>query len=515
MVVAQGSSQGTRAPVDVRFFGDAGPFGGTNLLAALPYPGVPLEPDTLYLAVVTTAVRDVNGDSLPPARAIAEPERGYLELLGIRPEDVAAVTLFRTDNPTRGLREAFRQADANALPELASPPVLTEEHDDYCVYATTIGMPMYQAGRPPYLEEGGGWARSEDGSLVLQRVEPARLFLTVPRLPAGDAGYPGGVFVRIGGGGDRPLIDRGPRDARGRAEPGSGYARDLSRAGYLGASVDGPLGGIRNHAAWDEEFVLYNMLNPTALRDNIRQSALELALFAHVLADLRFDTSDCAGASPEVRVRPGLVLIGHSNGATIAPIAAAVQPRYRALVLGGAGASWIRQSLDKESPTRTRPIISALFGYGLARQTFAHDPMLSLVQWAGEPADPMVYGRLLRDRDVLVFQGILDTYIPPPISNPLVLSLGLDLAGDALDTELGDYRSLTEDLPLAGLREISLPARGNGGAHTRVVTQLPADGIEDGHEVMFQQPAAHAELASFLSSLLDGTPIVTDESASR
>lgn len=518
VIALDGGSPGARAPIDVRFLDDAGPFGGTDLLAILPYPGVPLEPSTLYAAVVTTRVRDASGGALPPlAQDDAtrdDAERRALEqlgALGVDATDVAAFTVFRTGDPTRGLVDAYAHALAHDRPRLTDAPALVEVHEDYCVYASTIGMPDYQGGDAPYLEEGGGWIVLRDGSLVLQRTAIARVVITVPRAPSETAGYPGAVFVRAGGGGDRPLVDRGPRDAEGRSAPGAGLARELARAGYVAASFDGPLGGLRNLGGWDEQFVLFNVLNPIALRDNVRQSGLELALFAHVLEELDLDAAGCDGASPRARVQPGLVLIAHSNGATIAPLAAAVTPRYRALVLSGAGASWIRQIVYKQSPTPLLPIASVLFGYGFARETFEHDPMLSLMQWGGEPADPLVYGPMLRDRHVLVFQGVLDTYIPPPVSNPVALSLGLDLAGEALDRSLSGYRSLLDDLPRSGRGQVALPAQANDEGLTRVLIQHPEDGIEDGHEVLFQQPAARAQLECFLRTLRNGAPVVGRE----
>lgn len=508
VVALDGPSAGGRARVDVRFLEDGGPYGGTNLLAILPYPGLPLEPETLYAAVVTTRVRDASGRALPRTEGPIDPR---LEAIGLSSDEVASATLFRTGDPTRGMLDAFAYARAHDAPRLVERPALIETHDDYCVYATHVGMPDYQEGEAPYLERGGGWVWRDDGSLVLQRVERARVFLTVPRRPAPDGTHPAAVLVRAGAGGDRPLVDRGSRDRSGHSEPGTGIARELARAGYVGASVDGPLGGIRNAAAWDEQFVLFNVLNPSAFRDNLRQSALELALFAEAMAALDLDASECDGASPRVRARDELVLIGHSNGATIAPLAAAVQPRYAALVMSGAGASWIRQVVHKESPAPVRPIVSSLFGYGCHLRTFEHDPLLSLLQWAGEPADPLVYGHLLTERHVLVFQGVLDTYIPPPIASPVALSLGLDLAGDPLDQQLREWRSTLDDLALIGRGSIPLPAAANDGGLTRVVTQHPEDGVEDGHEVLFQQPAARVQLECFLRSLADGAPRVDGE----
>ena len=52
----------------------------------------------------------------------------------------------------------------------------------------------------------------------------------------------------------------------------------FSRAGFVGVSVDGPHGGRRNLSQGDEQFLMFNFVNPQALRDNVRQTAVETAL---------------------------------------------------------------------------------------------------------------------------------------------------------------------------------------------------------------------------------------------
>ncbi|MFK7987497.1 MAG: hypothetical protein AB8I08_15865 [Sandaracinaceae bacterium] len=479
---------GERAVVDVRFIEDAGPFGGTHLLALLPFPGMPLLPDTEYAAVVTTRVSDLAGAPLPAA-SLHNSDMHAVRAAGIEPTSVAALTRYRTGDPTRGLIEAAADVASRDPLVLEGPPRHVETHDRYCVFEATMEVPVFQRGTPPYLEQGGSWVVDADDRLVRQRTARSRVVLTVPR--NGDvAPRRAAVFVRAGGGGDRPLVDRGPRDENGDSVPGSGIATQLAEAGVIGASFDGPLGGARNLGGWDEQVVLFNLFNAASLRDNIRQSALEHALFAHLVEQLEFSSDGCPDAAPVTRVRPGPVLIAHSNGATIAPLAAAAQPRYRALVLSGAGSSWIRQVVHKESPAPLRPIVSLLFGYGPHRETFEHDPMLSLMAWAGEPADPLVYAPLLRDRERLVFQGVRDTYIPPPIANPTALALGLRVEGAALDGAAP--RGVLRDLALAALPD---------DTHVHALVQLPEDGIEDGHEVFFQQPAARRRLVRFLREL--------------
>ena len=104
-----------------------------------------------------------------------------------------------------------------------------------------------------------------------------------------------------------------------------------------------------------------------------------------------------------------------------------------------------------------------------------------------------------------MFQGILDTYIPPPVANPESLALGLDLAGGALDESLRDrFTPLDDLLSFSERSQITLPASANRGGATRVVVQHLEDGIEDGHEIMFQRSEPQLQYRCFLESLRAG-----------
>ncbi len=524
---------GRRMPIDVRFGAEPRPFAPARILSVLPHPGLTLRPDTLYACVVTTRVRERDGRALAPSEQVAALSEGRsvdalsehandahreaiarLQVLGVSAGSIADLAVFRTGpDPVQVLRADL---DDVLLREeaLMLEPRLIEEHADYCVYESSVLMPVYQTGRPPYLFEGGEWLRDTDGRLALQRRERARVLITVPRIESVEP-LPTAVLIRTGAGGDRPLIDRGPRGLDGRSTPGTGLAVHFARAGFAGVSVDGPLGGVRNVAGWDEQFAVFNVLNMQALRDNVRQSALELALVAHMLEHVEVNAGACAGASARVRLRSyRLALVGHSMGATIAPLVASVEPRYGAMILSGAGASWIRQIIYKRSPLPTRDIGELMLGYSLHHYPLSeHDPMLNLLQWGGDVADPQLYARGLMERasppHVLVFQGLLDTYIPPPVANPLNLSLALDVAGDSLDEAYAQYRPYLAAEALGERAQLSYPVRGNGaGGITRAVVHHAEDGIEDGHEVLFQLPGAQRQLRCFLESFARETPVV-------
>jgi hypothetical protein len=164
--------------------------------------------------------------------------------------------------------------------------------------------------------------------------------------------------------------------------------------------------------------------------------------------------------------------------------------------------------------------METLFGYSSQRRTLTRgDPVLSLLQWAIEPADPLVYTRALvaepksgeSPRQILMEQGIVDHYIMPPIANATSLSLGLDLAGKELDTTNAELVARPELYPLSsvigfsGRASVSFPVSGNvASGVTAIVVQHPSDGVEDGHEVMFQTEPPKAEYRCFLQSLAKG-----------
>jgi hypothetical protein len=351
-------------------------------------------------------------------------------------------------------------------------------------------------------------------------------------------GFPLVVLSRTGAGGDRPLVDRGTQGMTNGPPiaPGPGPALYYAHAGFAGSEIDGPLGGIRNTTNQNEDFTIFNVTNPLALRDNIRQSAAELALQAYILDGVTIDASDCQGVStPDggpVRFDTSmLALMGHSMGATISPLTLAWEPRFRAGILSGAGGSWIDNIIYKLQPLDVKPAMELILGLEGANKydLHEHDPLLSMFQWAGEPADPPVYTRMIvreppagaSPRHVLMEQGIVDHYILPAIANATSLSIGLDLAGPSLDSmtpEIASFTPLASLLDLVDRQTISYPVSGDitlpdGTSVTAMVAQHPADGIEDGHEIVFQTDAPKHQYVCYLQSLLSGIPRVPTDGA--
>lgn len=517
LVVLEGPRRGERVPVDATWREVGGKYGADGLLEVVPLQGVPLAPNALHALVVSTdtglspsPVLDVIRRGTPPGLD-DEAAAAYRLALHENP-DAAGLAVFRTGDPTAVLRRAVEVARP-----LSDPPralVLTDVYDDFCVYEGRVDLPVFQGGEPPFLSEGGGWVFDERGGVVLQRVETGRFWLTLPRRPAPPRGWPVAAMIRTGGGADDALVDRGVRDAEGNAVPGTGPVVPITLAGFVGVSFDGVHGGLRNVTGGDEQFLVFNVTNLEAIRDNVRQSALEVALLPDWLPALRVDEGGCPGAGPLVLDPDHLALVGHSMGATIAPLALAVDRRFGAAVLSGAGGSWTANLVWKQEPLATAPLAAAMLGLP---EVTDDEPALQLLQWAAEDADPPPYLWDRRDLHVLKVQGIVDHYILPPIAQATDLSAHLDLGGEALDehtAELDPFRPIGTLLPLVGGTERPLPATGNRDGVTAVVVQHREDGLEDGHEVFFQVEAARRQFRCFLETwVADGTPTVVEGGA--
>jgi hypothetical protein len=181
----------------------------------------------------------------------------------------------------------------------------------------------------------------------------------------------------------------------------------------------------------------------------------------------------------------------------------------------------------KQKPLVIRTLAEIVLDYNMdARSLSDNDPALTMVQWAVEPSDPQVYARpIVREpaqnqhaRHVLMEQGIVDHYLLPQIANSLSLALGLDEAGATLDQTNPELSMLMQTplntvLPLSGRSLLAqYPISGNqtinGDKTTAVVIQHNGDGVEDGHEVVFQTDPPKHQYRCFLQSWLRGVPSV-------
>ena len=517
-----------RVPGEVTFTPAAGTYGAPNLVSFVPLAGTPLLPGARYAAVILTDLKTTAGLPFEPANSDdLAPFSDVLPAIaakGIDQSRIAGLTVFTVGDPTAGLARG-RHAALNHTQPVPGAFTLTDTFTDFCVYHATIAMPDFQTGTPPFDTAGGTW---DGANPSWQRDEMANLVVTIPRTTPPAAGFPLVVYVRAGDEGDRPLVDRGQQATAGGApiETGEGPARYFARAGFAGLQVDGPLGGMRNPSGpgADEDALIFNLHNLGAVRDTLRESAIELDVMAHVATTMHLAATDCLAAGTsnpgpaDVSFDQGHVAImGHGTGAWIAALAVAEEPIYKAMILSGAGGSFAQTFLWKQKPAPVLPTIEAAVQ---ETQMSGSDPVLGFVQWALEPADPQVYTRTFQARagDVLMIQGVVDNFALPNIANATSLSLGLQLAGTELDTgsdpRLAGQRALGPLLTLAGASTVTLPYPGTA-AGTRAVVQVAEDGIEDGHEVVFQVDAPKHQYQCYLASWIKSGQPTVDVAAAR
>jgi hypothetical protein len=323
----------------------------------------------------------------------------------------------------------------------------------------------------------------------------------------------------------------------------------------VGITVDGPQTGSRLQKGdpglgklvgacgidpkTGEDNAMFDVCNPRAIRDNIRQSALEIALIPQLLARPLHvsggpdgDPCHINGATVD---GSRLAIMGHSMGATITPLAVALQPKLKAVVLSGANGSYIENIVAKEMPSPLAPELEEMLGLGYCLDEFSM--LSSLFQWAEEASDPVVYEQSLfadpkrTPPDVLMIQGIGDHYIPPPVANVNSMGMRLDLLGPPLDklrpqrctsnpehsvptcSDGRDRYPITEVVPLlayAGTGDIlEYPDGGvarNRDGGTRALVQYNRDAAcrQDGHEVAYEIAKARWQYRCFLSSFAKG-----------
>jgi hypothetical protein len=508
-------------------------------------------------------------------------------------DSIAALTVFRTGKPTEDLVRLRSRLAARM--KLTEPFVTREVGEELCVYESEAEVPVYQRGTPPYQLGDSVLPSAVDalarvltkttrgGAMAFepspQATAKSRVVLTVPRsAKAPAAGWPAAVLVRAGAGlesDQSALVDRGPTIAPGEDKVagcltmpgqdkprhpseyrcGAGPAREFARAGFLGVTVDGPQTGNRLVAgspAFDalvqqcaippysgEDWAMFDVCNPRAITDNVRESALETALVPDLLlaGPLQVKAGDPDPCRLNgARVDPArLALMGHSMGATITPLVLAIERRFRAVVLSGANGSYIENVVTKERPS---PLATTLEQQlNLQSCTTEFDLLPSLFQWAEEPSDPAVYEPLVfgpsvkaTPPDVIMIQGIGDHYIPSPIANVSSLALDLDLFGseyDAADPRRCESRDPTRDvpvftcpdgvrryplspisslLPLVGRRAVPVvPPAGvakNRLGATGALVQYRRDRVcrDDGHEVAYDIAQARWQYRCFLRS---------------
>ncbi len=442
----------------------------------------------------------------------------------LTPATVLGGTVFtvqKTEDPIKGLRTAVQTAPAPNLAvktlvkcgEAASPcddGVTTAEKQRGCLappvgaafdeYQGLVTLPVFQKGTKPYEgPEQGGVIEYEPttGAAVIQATEDVCFSLTVPKGSMPAAGWP--VVVYAHGTGGSYLSGR------------TTWAQDFAAGVAVGGdpvpvamiSYDGALHASRKGVSTrNVDELVFNFLNPVSARDTTLQGAADLFAMAKVTE---------AYAQAGVKFDPAkLYLYGHSQGANAAAVAAGFDPRYKTVVLSGAGGYLSLSLATKQKPVDIKGALPLLLSDQI---TYAspdpilwpeYNPLISVLQMYFDRSDPVNFvQRIVRAplmdvgaKHLLHIYGQNDTYSPDPTQQELGLAAGVASVGPPL-------------VPHADLPITPAPATANLGGFTAVQVQL-APVAYDGHFVSTQNPKGReAVLQMFVTAARSTVPTIT------
>jgi hypothetical protein len=532
------TSRGARTPLWMQFRATGDAWRDDNLLGLMPVPGLPLDPNTLYAAVITDDLHGADMQPVTPSpflmhmrdeQADTPFERDALPLYrklwrqledgeGLSRDHVVGATVFRTGDPTAPMKAVERYLRTRAQPRavnLALDPA--RSGGAYWVFTGQFLAPQFQNGEPPFTAAGSGRFQFDaHGRPVIQRFDTLYFVLTVPKersdgtltMPAG--GWPIAPYMHGTGGSRNSVVSDG---TGGR----------LASVGIASLGIDQPLHGLRPGATPDGSN-FYNPLNPDALRDNPLQAATDSLTVNKLVRHLTVDpallnVAPGAGFAVTTRSirfdRKRVMYVGHSQGATTGPLFLGVAHHVQGGVISAGGGHLLVNILTREAEfyagLKLRDLVALLLGGPVD----LFHPALHLLQMGSEVSDPVSFApefakrREGRPLSLLFTHGTDDPEVTTPMNTAMVVAAGYPLVAPTFPSitfpELPGY-DYHEAFDLAGLPTLTPPVRAN-----LVQGKLDATGgltIYDGqgHFPFFNFAPAIAQWTEFMRTLAYEAP---------
>jgi hypothetical protein len=506
------------------------PYVCPNAVYVRPPSGAPLKPGGTYGFFFTNAIKAATGGAV--ARA---PDLAAL-LAGTAPTDSALTAAYAAYKPLRDwasaksfdlstvvqaavfttahtISAASALASAVAAQSVPSPtnwincakapsPCPQAQGDRACGAANAafdelhalVSLPIFQKGTEPYLNPpDGDLVYDNTGKPVVQRTEQVCLSLTVPK--TGSAPYPLVIYAHGTGGSFRSQVPEGVADRLANVD-------GTNHIAVLG--IDQVAHGTRRGGSqMSPDDLFFNFANPGAARGNPLQGAADQMMLARIAQAIDIKASDPGGSPTGADIKFGTIgFWGHSQGATEGAIAMPYTPGVRGVVLSGVGASLIDALLSKTSPVN----IAAAVPFVLVDPgANALHPVLTVMQNAEDPADPLSHAQLLAAQPVtgplgkhaFVPYGQKDTYAPPVVQSTYVLAGGLGLAAPPA--------SVTAPDAIGSLSPTATPAGPNLATNTLTgyVREYSPSGY-DGHFVSYRDADAKKDVDHFLADVTSG-----------
>lgn len=546
-VILVNLTTGERVPILVKFWPERSNYNPANMVSAAPFYGFPMQEDSEYALIIKRSVTDINGNPLgapklfeqikcgvvdpgvEPSQALVDvyaPLRSYVENdNSITSKDIAAATVFTTQKITSDMA-ALRTAVRSITPPSVSNLSIQNTYTDYVRYQGEIEIPIYQTGTPPYSSSGGEIVFNNG---VPQQVttEVVDFTLTIPTSAQPTAGYPIAVYQH-GTGGDYLSFHY------------NGAAEEMAEEGIAVVGISQPLHyGRDGYDAVTLDLNVFNVNNPIAFRDNVRQSAAEVLFLVYLIEQGVFDVPDAISGVGDIGYdNNNIVFFGHSQGSLTGPPALSVEPNIKGALLSGCGGGLRDTLLYKIKPEinfltySTIPeAVAGALGIPIEELTI-HHPVINLMQMGGEVSDTINFAphfvKLVDEeyaKDIMITIGIYDTYVPPILTHSTSVAAGANPVSNSFYPF--QYPSWTEGLgpdysenpyDIAGLSVLNPPASNNltnDQGITRTVVAIEYEqGSSDGHFVVFNEEEAIDQYTRFFYSLVnDENPTLYETTA--
>lgn len=319
------------------------------------------------------------------------------------------------------------------------------------------------------------FARDANGKPIFNADKPSdKVWITIalPKAPMPPAGYPV-VIVQHGLQGDRSFLLTLANSfaKRGFASVAIDAVTFGARALETGKNVDqksvfkwsetakysGPDGLVDERASALAFFG--NFLSFGATRDQLRQAVLDIGSTAELIRNPNLDLGPLLTAAPGAKLDGNrIAYVGDSFGSVVGLMVAAVEPRISAMVMnvGGGG---ILTEMVANSPVFATLVGTAgglTYGLGYDRFTWRH-PMVNMLQWIIDPADPLSHAKKLildpvevegtpaKRKSMILIEALWDELVTNEASEALAKAAGMPLVAPHVGTNGGVSLELLED----------------------------------------------------------------------
>lgn len=471
------------------------------------YPVLPLLPKTTYVYVVTRDVLDADGKNISPAAEFTQALAGEIEALaewrqeldcaldrladeaGLELEHIAVADVFTTQATTDELL-AIKDLFVNGMLPAAEPAFDDSPLTQIATGIFDEGTPEFQAvvgtansetiarvavgSFPSYDFRTGGIFDPAfvSGSAVPTRINDLEFYMSIPKAPAPEGGYPLVIFGHGLGGSARNAIDVLPI---------------FDGAPLATIGISSVQHGLRGNVA-----NFFNLTNGFVTRDNFRQTVADLLQLRRMIENASEPPFDVIDKS---RVH----YMGISLGGIMGTLFMGYDPDVQVGMLSVPGGGLPNIVNSPAIGDLLKPLIALTYQIQLSDPNFPAflHRFNQLAQWSLDAGDPINTAPVILDPEralpgvptkrILVHEGVVDTVVPNETTDALALAMGLPNANTT--------------------RGCLLPA-GCSGIWRFVMADYGFN-AESGHGVTGTVPQAMQQATQFLLS--DGTQIVNAE----